>query len=519
MKTTQRQALIIVLSLLASAMPIRLSAQGNTNVAGQLSPRYRVIDTGTLGGPSSHMSLGVQVLNNAGMFTDYADTPQQDPYAPDGCWDGDCVVAHAAVWKNGKLTDIGSLDAGPNSETNWISPNGIIAGDSQNGLLDPLTGFQAWEIRAVVWKEGQVIDVGTLGGGSNSLARAVNSSGTVVGLSTTAFFDSSSMIANFGLPYPFQSRAYRWKDGVIHDLGTLGGSDAMALGINERGQIFGNSYIDDRPSPGCSFRDFIAFTTGAFLWQNGKMMNLGSLGGTCTNASSMNNAGQIVGYSFLTADGAFHPFLWDRGKLTDLGTLGGNFGAAANLNELGDAVGWETLPGNDNIIHATLWSHGQIIDLGSLGADECSLPFGINSRGQVVGFSGSCDFNDDPSKRAFLWEPSRGMMNLNTLISPALSLELRNVATINERGEMAVVAFFPDGSHRPVLLVPCDESSEIDEECTESQSLIQSSSTTAGSAVARRSGPTQLPAGSLPLYLRVRLARGLDSGDQPLQHP
>jgi len=520
MKTTECQVLIIVLLLAAGVMPASLVAQADTNVAAQLSPRYRVIDTGTFGGPSSHMSLGMQILNNAGMFTDYADTLLQDPYAPDGCWDGDCIVAHAAVWKNDKLTDIGSLDAGPNSETNWISPNGIVAGDSQNGLLDPLTGYLAWEIRAVVWKHGKIVDVGTLGGGSNSLARAVNSSGTVVGLSTTSTFNPSSMIATFGLPYPFQSRAYRWKNGVIHDLGTLGGSDAMALGINERGQIFGNSYIDDRPSPGCSFGGFTAFTTGAFLWQNNGMVNLGSLGGTCTSASAMNNAGQIAGYSFLPGDGVFHPFLWDRGKLRDLETLGGNFGAAENLNELGDAVGWETLPGDDDIIHATLWSHGQIIDLGSLGSDECSLPFGINSRRQVVGFSGSCDFNDDPSKRAFLWEPGLGMINLNALISPSLALELRNVATINERGEMAVVAFFPDGSHRPVLLVPCDESSGKDDECAESQSLIRSSGTAVSSAgAARRSAPTQLPAASLPLYLRARLARGFDSGRQPVQQP
>jgi hypothetical protein len=83
------------------------------------------------------------------MFTGFADTPQPDPYAPDGCWDGDGLVAHVSLWKNGELSDLGVLDAGPNSESNWLSENGLIAGDSQNGLLDPLVG--AWQIRGVLW--------------------------------------------------------------------------------------------------------------------------------------------------------------------------------------------------------------------------------------------------------------------------------------------------------------------------------------------------------------------------------
>jgi probable HAF family extracellular repeat protein len=107
------------------------------------------------------------------------------------------------------------------------------------------------------------------------------------------------------------------------------------------------------------------------------------------------------------------------------------------------------------VVHATLWSGGHVTDLGALGPDECSVAFGLNFRKQVVGLSGSCDFND-PSLRAFVWEPGGPMLDLNTLVSPELGIQLRNVATINDRGEMAVVAFFPDGSHRPVLLIPCD---------------------------------------------------------------
>jgi len=471
MKTTRYQILSIVLSLAAGVMPASLAAQVDTNVSAQVRPRYKVIDTGTFGGPSSHLTLGAHILNNNGTFTGYADTTEPDPYAPDECWDGNCLVAHTFRWSRGKLTELGVVGVGPNSESNWLSENGLIAGDSQNGLLDPLVGF--WQIRGVLWRGNETIEVGTLGDGYNSLARGVNTNGVVVGLSTTLVADPNAMIMSFGLPYAFQTRAFRWKNGHIQDLGTLGGLDAMALGVNESGQIFGNSYTSSDPSPVCGNPDFgfDSLTTGAFLWQNGKMTNLGSLGGTCTNAITINNRGQVVGYSFLAGDAVFHPFLWERGKLVDLGTLGGNQGVAQRLNEAGDIAGWESLAGNEDVIHATLWSHGQITDLGAIEPDQCSVPFAINSRKQVVGFvSPNCDFiNEDSPLSAFLWEPGQPMVDLNTLISPSLGIQLRNAVNINDRGEMAVVALFPDGNRRPVLLIPCAENDR--EGCLDSPSL------------------------------------------------
>jgi probable HAF family extracellular repeat protein len=494
-------------SLVALLIPGTVGAQELPATRGNNKPhRYRVIDTGSFGGPNSHMTILAHILNNAGTFTGFADTAEPDPYAPDGCWDGDCFVAHSFRWSHGELTELGVLGGGPNSESNWISANGLIAGDSQDGLLDPLTGF--WEIQAVLWQGNKTIPLGTLAGGSNSLTRGVNSSGEVVGFSTTTVPDLNAMIMSIGLPYAFQTRAFRWKNGVIEDLGTLGGPDAMALGINERGQIFGNSYTDYNPSPACSNPDFgfAALTTGAFLWDHGTMVNLGSLGGSCTNPLAMNNSGEVVGYSYLAGDAVFHPFRWKGGRLHDLGTNGGNFAFATTLNDAGDIVGWASMPGDDNTVHATLWSHGQVTDLGALGPDECSESLRINSRRQVAGFSSDCQFTDD-SFRAFLWEPGGPMVDLNTLISPDLGVQLRNVFDINDRGEMAVVGVFADGTHRPVLLIPSDDQ---DGSASCQDSLVALPSMERSFPSVKPATPDNLKSKSAPMTLRGRMGRGFD---------
>src|SRR5215469_18621776 len=96
------------------ALSPQLVAQSGLQDSQTHHTHYNVIDPGALGGPSSHQALGAHILNNNGMFTGFADTPQPDPYAPDGCWDGDCLAAHVSLWRNGELSDLGALDAGPN---------------------------------------------------------------------------------------------------------------------------------------------------------------------------------------------------------------------------------------------------------------------------------------------------------------------------------------------------------------------------------------------------------------------
>jgi probable HAF family extracellular repeat protein len=320
-------------------------------------------------------------------------------------------------WKGGHLTDLGALPGGLLSQPVWISDNGLIAGISENGVTDPLTGTT--EDRAVLWKNGAIVNLGTLPGGHESQGSVVNNAGQIVGLSSN---DKPDPVSYYG--WGTETRAVLWQNGIIKDLGTLGGPDAVAYLINQPGQIAGCSFTNSTPNSTTGMP-----TLEPFLWEDGKMRSLGSLGGTSGCATNLNNKGQVAGTSNLAGDAVFHPFFWSNGTLTDIGTFGGSTGYTNYMNDAGEVVGQADRPG-DVIHRAFLWKDGMLHDLGTL--DKCSTAYGINSKGQVVGASGDCG----PGVHAFLWENGK-MRDLTKLIPP--HVELVVAMGINDRGEIACV--------------------------------------------------------------------------------
>jgi uncharacterized membrane protein len=146
--TRNKHAFATAEVLAALATTLQLTAQNNP--AGRQQPNYRLIDVGTFGGPNAYFYKGPPsfgFLNGSGINVGHAGTTVSDPYPV--CWNGDCVVYHAFRYDDGRLRDLGALTGTNSSIAVGINSLGVIAGISENGLVDPLTGYPATS--AVVW--------------------------------------------------------------------------------------------------------------------------------------------------------------------------------------------------------------------------------------------------------------------------------------------------------------------------------------------------------------------------------
>jgi probable HAF family extracellular repeat protein len=386
------------------------------------------------------------------MVTGNADTSTPDP----NCFNVDCFISHVFRWQDGNLIDLGALPRGNSSDATEINERGEVAGLSSNGKIDPLTGSP--EARAVLWTHGKVMNLGTLGG-ATSFATGINDSGLVIGASANAVPDPLSMFG-FGT----ETRTFVWKNGQMRDIGTLGGPDAAPwAGPNNRGQVSGSSYTSSTVNA-----DTGSPTIHPFLWEDGTMADLGSLGGTLAFGEGVNERGEVIGISTLAGNIAgangqpiFHPFIWRHGCIRDLGTLGGDNGDVSWINDAGQVVGVADLPGSETH-DAFLWERGRMVDLGNLG--QTSRASAINSRGQVVGSSKT----NDGQFHAFLWNKGTPMIDLNVFVPEGADLQLLTDAlNINDRGEIMGLGFPPGiptdnidfGAH-VFLLVPCRDESE-----------------------------------------------------------
>lgn len=453
---------VLLAIFLAQAPAPQLFAQDNLGgTAKQL--RYRLVDLGTFGGPLSGVTGGNGDLNQKKtLVTSCAATSALDPEWPNiNPWNGDDpYILHAFRTRRGPLEDLGALPGGTTSCGQGINSNGTVAGFSTTGDIDPLTGYR--EIHATRWKDGAILDLGTLGG-NESAANFINDRGQITGYALNAIPDAFTTELFIGAT---QVHAFLWERGTMRDLGTLGGPDSSGFYINQRGEIAGASFTNDVPNETTGIP-----TMDPFLWRDGRMLDVGSLGGTFGVPEALNDRGQVVGESYLAGDEVSHPFLWEKGRMHDLGTFGGSFGWAFGINDDGAVVGKAYFPGDERW-DAFYWSRGLMTDLGNLGCT--STAYSINSKGQIAGTSRLADCQ---TVHAVLWQNGK-IYDLNDIIPPGSGLELFETHQLNDEGVIAGNGLPPgcddvDVCGHAFLLFPCDEERG---EC-KNESLVQKSNT------------------------------------------
>jgi probable HAF family extracellular repeat protein len=260
-----------------------------------------------------------------------------------------------------------------------------------NGLIAGAAATANNQSHAAVWFMGFHLDLSTPGlGGENSFADSVNNKGQVVGGAETAVANSEDFCgfnANGAAKSSQACLPFVFQNGVMTQLPTLGGPNGIANWINNRGEAVGwAETINKDPTPGCGVLQF-----QPVLWGTTSTRTLPVFPGDSDGfAYSINDLGQVVGAS---------------GPCT-----------AFNAN-----LGVYMAPK-----HAMLWEGGAAINLGNLGGDGLgggNHACAINNNGQVVGHS---DLTGDTTFHTFLWTWETGMKDLGTLpgdfASTAISL-------------------------------------------------------------------------------------------------
>ncbi len=306
--------------------------------------------------------------------------------------------------------------------TNLGAGDGIHSFGAGLNDLGQVVGYyytSVWKKRAFLYDNGSMKDLGTLGG-AESYARDVNNAGQVVGQSITGGGDV---------------HAFLWDAaGGMGDLGTLGGATSVAYAINESAQIVG---VSDTGS-----------ANHAFLYSDGTMTNLGILDYNQSGAFDINDLGQVAGTYFI--DGSFQEafvYVVDNGVLIDLGSPLLSASRAWAINNDGLVAGY-SWGGGEN--RSFLYACGVTVDLGTVEGFPDVFAWGMNDRGQVVGYVTSAD---GIVSHAFIYTGGR-LRDLNDLLVPGHGWDRVTVAfDVNNTGQITGYGRI-NGQVRAFLMAP-----------------------------------------------------------------
>jgi uncharacterized membrane protein len=310
--------------LTAAGMPVQLTAQGGSAAAerNEGPPHYKLTDLGVVG-PSPGQPFHI---------TD------------DGVTAGSAAVnnaEHAMLWYRRLSLDIATRGLGGQNSisygvNNWAQAVGGADTSKPDPLGEDFCGFATLGFASgtrclpFLWQDGVMRPLPTLKDknglyGNNGVANFINSYGDVAGDSENTTLDQTCppYDPSKGQTQKLQQKPVIWHNGRVYELPAIGGDpDGYALAINDRGQAAGGTGT----CAAFNMNSFIAIQFAhAVLWENGKAIDLGNLGGSLNNyAFGVNNRGDVAGSSDVTNDVTFHGFLWtkEKGKMEDLVPFG-----------------------------------------------------------------------------------------------------------------------------------------------------------------------------------------------------